>query len=120
MQLDAYSACPCGSGKKIKFCCCKDLIRDLEKILRTAAGEQFVAASEQVTKSIADHGPRPALLALQAETQVVLQQPKEARQTASRLIEVLPHSGVGLAILAICDVVEGLVEGAVGHLHNAV
>ena len=34
MTLDAYSFCLCGSGKKFKFCCCKDLLHELEKVER--------------------------------------------------------------------------------------
>ena len=33
MSIDQYSICPCGSGKKIKFCKCKDSIHEMERVL---------------------------------------------------------------------------------------
>ena len=30
-QLDMYSLCPCGSGKKLKFCC-QPLSTEMEKV----------------------------------------------------------------------------------------
>ena len=29
--LDVYQLCPCGSGKKIKFCC-QNILADMEKV----------------------------------------------------------------------------------------
>ena len=34
MALDPYSPCPCGTGKKIKFCdCAKDMLGDMERVI---------------------------------------------------------------------------------------
>ena len=57
MQLDAYTVCPCGSGKKIKFCCSKDLLHDIDKILRALVGQQYISALDQTTKLIAVETP---------------------------------------------------------------
>ena len=40
MALDHYSLCPCGSGKKIKFCCSNDILPELEKVVRAIEGDQ--------------------------------------------------------------------------------
>ncbi len=120
MQLDSYTTCPCGSGKKIKFCCSKDLLHELDKILRALSGEQYISALDQTAKLISERGPRAALLAIQAETQIALQQLPEAEQTAHKLLEIMPHSSVGLAILAISSVVNGKVDDAVKHLQHSI
>ena len=52
MAIDSYALCPCGSGKKVKFCCSKDILHELEKPLRALAGEQYFAALDQTTKLI--------------------------------------------------------------------
>lgn len=119
MQIDGYSNCPCGSGKKIKFCCCKDMLRDLEKVIRSISGEQYVATQSLLAHLIADRGPRAALLAVLAETHLVQQQFSEARQVAGRLLETMPHSGSARVVLAICDSVEGRADDAVEHLQQA-
>ena len=49
MPIDAYSPCPCGSGKKIKFCC-KDLLGDLQKIERMLEGEQYMACLAHIER----------------------------------------------------------------------
>ena len=39
MALNPYSPCPCGSGKKLKFCC-GDLATEIEKIYQMIQGDQ--------------------------------------------------------------------------------
>ena len=38
MAVDPYRQCPCGSGKKMKFCCSKDILSDLDQVLRASKG----------------------------------------------------------------------------------
>ena len=59
MALDAYSLCPGGTGKKIKFCC-PDLLSELEKIDRMIEGEQFIACHPTYRSARAE-GPIPGL-----------------------------------------------------------
>ena len=33
MPLDLYDPCPCGSGRKLKFCC-RELSGDMERVLK--------------------------------------------------------------------------------------
>ncbi len=47
MPIDFYALCPCGSGKKIKFCC-KDLAGEIEKIERMLNADQRQACLEHV------------------------------------------------------------------------
>lgn len=119
MQIDTYAPCPCGSGKKIKFCCSKDLLHDIDKLVRTMEGKQYTSALEQTDKLIDKHGPRAALLSLQAETHLAMGQPEAAEKSASKLLEVMPHSSVGHSILAIHDILHDRVEEAVKRLQSA-
>ena len=59
MSLDAYSLCPGGTGKKIKFCC-PDFLPELEKIDRMIEGEQFNACLQNIDQLEAK-GPIPGL-----------------------------------------------------------
>jgi hypothetical protein len=56
MPLDAYQYCPCGSGKKLKFCCSKDILGELDKVVRAVDGEQRVAALEQIDRLTKEKG----------------------------------------------------------------
>ncbi|MDA7978670.1 MAG: hypothetical protein MPJ50_07865 [Pirellulales bacterium] len=47
MAIDLYSICPCGTGKKIKFCC-RDLAPEIEKIERLLEADQRHACLEHI------------------------------------------------------------------------
>ena len=59
MDLDTNQLCPGGTGKKIRFCC-KDLQRDLDKIVRFMEGGQRKAALEAIQQSLTSQGDRAA------------------------------------------------------------
>ena len=101
MALDSYQLCPCGSGKKIKFCCSKDIVNDLEKVIRAAEGEQRVAALEQIDRLIEQKGERTALLALKADVLLAQGEMADAEKTIIALQKSSPHNPVALALGAI-------------------
>ena len=72
MAFDKFSLCPCGSGKKAKFCCSKDLVSELDKIIRAISGEQRAAAFDQLNRSLAKHPDAPCLLALKGNVLIEL------------------------------------------------
>ena len=45
--------CPCGSGKKVKFCCSADIVDDLARVVRMMEGDQRAAALDTVEKLLA-------------------------------------------------------------------
>lgn len=47
MALDPYSLCPCGSGKKLKFCC-QAIAEEMERIGRLIEDNQLRAALKQL------------------------------------------------------------------------
>ncbi|MBM4076723.1 MAG: protein-disulfide isomerase, partial [Planctomycetes bacterium] len=49
MPFNVYDPCPCGSGKKIKFCC-QDIVDEMERIGRLADGNQPRVALQQLEK----------------------------------------------------------------------
>lgn len=119
MELDTYQPCPCGSDKKIKFCCSKDLVHELDKALRALDGSQFTQAAELAKRVMEQHGIRPAFLTIQCDAYLASGQLDEAEKTTKKLLEVMPHSPIGLAFQAIFDVAQGKVDDAVDHLQSA-
>ena len=119
MALDLYKQCPCGSGKKVKFCCSKDIVGELEKVMRAVEGEQRAAALDQVNKLIAARGPRSALLVLKANLELGLGDIDSATGTVSELCKGAPHNPVALALTAIIEVAKGEVETAVEKLQQS-
>lgn len=112
MTLDPYQLCPCGSGDKVKFCCSKDIVPELEKILRAIEGNQRAAALDQIEKLIDAKGERLALLALKADLQLSLGGVEAAEKTIIAFQKASPYNSVALALSAIVAASKGDVEAA--------
>jgi Flp pilus assembly protein TadD len=86
-MVDVYDLCPCGSGKKLKFCCA-GIIDEMTKINRLQANDQprqALAAIEKIEKSNPDN---PWVGTVHAEILLSLGQVDEAQ---SRLDHLLKH-----------------------------
>lgn len=112
MTLDPYQPCPCGSGKKIKFCCCKDIQTELDKVIRTIEGQQRKAAHEHIQRVIDAKGERAALLLFRSTIELQLGEAEQAETSIARLQELAGVNSVNLALQAIVQAVQGkTVEG---------
>ncbi|MBP61392.1 MAG: hypothetical protein CMJ62_07680 [Planctomycetaceae bacterium] len=101
MSLDPYSFCPCGSGKKIKFCCCSDLASDLEQIVKMFAGDQRIACLNQVDKLIDEGKDRAAFLAIKTRLHFELEQVEETKEVVQHFLEKYPDNPIALSQSAI-------------------
>jgi len=118
-NVDLYQQCPCGSGKKLKFCCGADIAHELESIQRALDGEQRVAALDLVQRAVATKGTRPALLMIQIEL-AVNNHNFEAAETAVReLVRQRPKDPAAVAIKSSVLAAKGDVRAAVDTLHDA-
>lgn len=118
MATDLYAKCPCGSGKKIKFCC-KDIITDIERIERMLQGEQRTSALEKINKLLQKHPDRPALLSLRAQVYLELENLEEANSTLDRLLEVEEDNSSALAMKASLHAAEGDTNESLRLLHRS-
>jgi hypothetical protein len=98
MSLDAYSLCPGGTGKKIKFCC-GDFLGELQKIDRMFEGEQFSACLQQIDRLLAQEPKRDraCLLALKCRVLAISRQHEAAKATAAEFLAKHPDNQVALA-----------------------
>jgi hypothetical protein len=85
MAVDPYAICPCGSGKKLKFCC-SDLVGEIEKIHRMIEGDQPRAALRHVEQTLAAHPNRASLLDLKATLELSLDEMDAARETIKQFV----------------------------------
>src|SRR5215831_13961151 len=58
MALDSYSSCPCGSGKKFKWCC-QPIHVDIDRAYRQDAEGQHEAALKIMDQLVAAHPANP-------------------------------------------------------------
>ncbi|NLX95668.1 MAG: hypothetical protein GXY83_05790 [Rhodopirellula sp.] len=96
MAIDAYSPCPGGTGKKIKFCC-GDLLSDLQKIDRMLEGEQFQGCLNHVEALLKKTPDRACLLATRSMLLRGTNQPEAAQQAARDFLEKHPDNPIALA-----------------------
>ncbi len=120
MSLDPYQPCPCGSGKKIKFCCSKDIISDLGKVLELLDADQRVACVTQIDKLIESKGQRAALMVLKADVQIELGQLDAAEKTVDALLSKQIDNPIALAQASVLLAAKGNVGDAVMKLQRAV
>jgi tetratricopeptide (TPR) repeat protein len=89
MAIDVYDLCPCGSGKKLKFCCAA-IIDEMAKINRLQANDQprqALAAIEKIEKANADN---PWVGTVHAEILLSLGQIDEAQSRLEQLLKGHP------------------------------
>ncbi|MFO0869541.1 MAG: hypothetical protein U0935_11470 [Pirellulales bacterium] len=120
MTLDHYSLCPCGSGKKIKFCCSNDILPELDKIYRAIEGEQRNAALDQVNHLMEFKGKRMSLLALRAELLLALRDADGATQAAQDFIQRDSTNPIALSYAALASVQRDDIATALQRLHRAI
>ncbi|MCO6456895.1 MAG: hypothetical protein J5I93_16475 [Pirellulaceae bacterium] len=116
MAHDVSHLCPCGSGRKVKFCCGKAVAAELEKIQRAIHGDQRAAALNLTRLARQKWPDIPALLAIQAELELMLGEHDAWPATVQHLARVAPDTPSSHALSAIRDCDAGRVDDAMAHL----
>ncbi len=118
MAIDPYSPCPCGSGKKLKFCC-PDIAGDIEKIHRMVAGDQPQAAIKHLEALLANQPDRASLLDLRANLELSMHEFDAARKTIEHYLAKHPRNPAALGQKAILLAATENGSAAIGPLQDA-
>ena len=119
MAIDAYSLCPGGTGKKVKFCC-PDFVHELEKIDRMVEGEQFQNCLQQVDLLLAQGNPRQCLMALRGWLLRTTNQFEEALAHAADFLNRYPENPLAWAEAALLTAAGESGRAAVPKLQRAI
>jgi len=119
MPIDAYSPCPCGTGKKIKFCC-KDLLADLQKIERMLEGEQYMACLSHIERLEQTNPGRACLLATKTLLLRITGQDVEAKKATSEFVAKHPDNPLALCDSALILATEEGGKAALAALEKAI
>lgn len=112
MSVDLYAVCPCGSGKKIKFCKCKDSVHQLDEVLQMIEGGQVVPALDRMN-SILDENPQAAwVLAIRGRLLLDLREYNSLAENAERFIRLQPANPLALTQAAAAKLFAGEMEAA--------
>lgn len=106
MAIDHYSPCPCGSGKKLKFCKCVENTQDLEKVVKLIEGGQGLAALDRINQLLAKTPNAAWLLAIKGELALEMQELPTFRETADRFLKLKPDNPLALVMRSIVASIE--------------
>ena len=120
MGLDPYSPCPCGSGKKLKFCECAVDSADIEKVVVAIDGDQRIAAIDLMDRILLQKPHQKALLALKAMVQFQLRDVPNARKTSAAFLAIAPTNPVALTLSSFGDLEDGKLSEAVLKVQKAI
>ncbi len=114
MTIDSYAPCPCGNGKKLKFCKCVEQPQELETIMRLAEGGQELAALDRINQLLAKTPNTAWLLAIKCELSLAMQEFETFRETAIRFLKLKPDNPLALVMrsMVACNDEEPLENAA--------
>lgn len=119
MAIDPYSACPCGSGKKFKWCC-QPIHEEIEKAFRQQENGQHEAALVTMAEVVAAHPSSPEALGRQAQLLHMNGRPEEAEQALEKAFSINPEYAYGYVLQGIFRHQEGEAVGAAHLFRRAV
>lgn len=110
MSLDQYSLCPCGNGKKIKFCKCNEHLAEMQAIQRMIAGEQNVAALDRINADLKTMPSEPWLLAMKCDLLLTLGEFEALEETSAKFIRLQPDNPLAKLHRSLVAIVRGNTE----------
>ncbi len=119
MSIDIYQQCPCHEEKKIKFCCGKAVIQDLNEALAKHHSGQSQAALEQLERAMDTMGPKDCLTTFKTFVQISTQNVDGAALTNDAFLERCPDHPTGLQHKALIEIMRGEVDQASLTLQDA-
>lgn len=96
MSIDTYAICPCGSGKKIKFCKCKDSVHELDRVLKMVEGGQLVPALDRLSTILKEHPDAAWALAIRGRLLMDLREYQSLSENAERFTRLQPSNPLAL------------------------
>ena len=119
MSVDLYAICPCGNGKKIKFCKCKDSVSDLDLVLKMVEGGQVVPALDRLSAVLAEHPDAAWAHAVRGRLLLDLREYDSLSENAERFIRLQPSNPLALTQRAAAQLFNNDLESAAGSMLEA-
>lgn len=100
MALDAYDPCPCGSGKKLKFCC-SALVDEMEQVSKLQQGGQIEACGRKLADLYQKHPDNLWVVTSRASVLLGNNEAPQAKEELRHLLQNNPDHAQGLMLYAI-------------------
>ncbi len=111
MAHDPYAACPCGSGKKFKWCC-QPIHMEIDKAFRQQEAGQTEAALRTMEQVTTDHPANPEAWGRRAELLYNAERAEEAENALQKAFDINPTYAFGYLLRGSFRRAEGEITGA--------
>ncbi len=111
MAIDLYASCPCGSGKKFKWCC-QPIHAEIERAFQQEAQGQHELALRLMDEIIQGHPDNPEAYGRKAQLLYQNERADDAEAALQKAFELNPKYPFGHLLKGIFRFQEGEVPGA--------
>lgn len=118
MALDPYASCPCGSGKKFKWCC-QPVHVQISKAFEQDAEGQHDAALRAMDAVTAEHPGNPEVWGRKAQLLFQMDKGDEAEKALAKAFEINPNYPFGHLLQGKFRQFEGEIAGALSLFRKA-
>jgi len=119
MTVDQYAICPCGNGKKIKFCKCKESLPELDRITTMLDGGQVVPALDRINRVLDEHPDAAWALAIKGRILLDLREYSSLSDNAERFVRLQPTNPLALTQRAAAQVFRNQIPEATESILEA-
>ncbi|MBM3969018.1 MAG: hypothetical protein FJ302_04005 [Planctomycetes bacterium] len=102
MALDVYAPCPCGSNKKLKFCC-HGLEGSIEQVVRHQSAKQYKQALQLLDALDKKHPQNAWIKNLQAFTLMMDKRGPEAIEPLTKVLQVQPDNLYSISLFGLAS-----------------
>jgi tetratricopeptide (TPR) repeat protein len=118
MSIDIYSPCPCGSGKKLKFCC-QAIAEEMDRAIRLVEGNQPRVALQQLDQLAKKHPLNVWIDTTRGMLLLDLNEGATARDILRAVLEEHPDNELAIVLYAAAMVQAEGFDHAKRALHRA-
>jgi tetratricopeptide (TPR) repeat protein len=111
MSLESYTPCPCGSGKKFKWCC-EPIYKEIDRAFTQEGEGQHEVAARIMAEIVARHPTNPEAWGRQAQLLLAHDKLEEAEQALEKAFAINPNYPFGLLLRARLRFSEGEIAGS--------
>jgi tetratricopeptide (TPR) repeat protein len=111
MAIDQYASCPCGSGKKFKWCC-HDIHAEIDKAFQQHNDGQHDAALQTMEAVVGQHPENPEAWGRRAQLLSLNDRLEQAEQSLDKAFALNPNYAFGHMLRGMFRQQEGEVIGA--------
>ncbi len=118
MAIDPYASCPCGSGKKFKWCC-QPIHAEIEQAFAQHNAGQFDAAMTSMAAAVAANEGNPEVWGRQAQLLALNGKLEEAEKSLDKAFALNPNYAFGYLLRGQYRLNEGEIIGALSLFRKA-